>query len=154
MKLTVSNSSVFLYSCETCGKRFAKSHHLKAHMNTHNKQSAQKSQQIKLEMQNQQPHLDDPIAIPDDQNDLAEYITEDEDVVLGGVDPDSDGQLLLYTDVDVDTLESTMKTQSIILRRKIGDKPQFIEDENGIQHEITIAEHQDAIELLTFEELE
>lgn len=105
-------------------------------------------------MQNQQPHLDDPIAICDDQNDLAEYITADEDVVLGGVDPDSDGQLLLYTDVDVDTLESTMKTQSIILRRKIGDKPQFIEDENGIQHEITIAEHQDAIELLTFEELE
>lgn len=132
-------------------------------MNTHNKQnaqSAQKLQQIKLEMQQRLQQHDDPIAISGDPNDLAEYInisrddivTEDEDVVLGGEDPDAEGHLLLYTDVDVDALESTMKTQNIILKRKIGDKPQFIEDENGIQHEITIAEHQDAIELLTFDD--
>lgn len=129
-------------------------------MNTHNKQNAQKSQQIKVEMQPQLSQHDDPIAIGGDPNDLAEYITmsredivtEDEDVVLGGGDVDGEGQLLLYTDVDVDTLESTMKTQSIILKREIRDKPQFIEDENGIQHEITIAEHQDAIELLTFDD--
>lgn len=110
-------------------------------------------------MQHQLPQLDDPIAISGDPNDLAEYIsisrddivTEDEDVVLSGVDPDAEG-LLLYTDVDVDALESTMKTQNIILKRKIGDKPHFIEDENGTRHEITIAEHQDAIELLTFDD--
>lgn len=129
-------------------------------MNTHNKQNAQKSQQIKLEMQHQMQQHDDPMTITSDPNDLAEYInisrddivTEDEDIVLSHGDPDGEGQLLLYTDVDVDTLASTMKAQNIIIKRKIGDKPQYIEDENGIQHEITIAEHQDAIELLTFDD--
>lgn len=126
-------------------------------MNTHNKQNAQKTHHIKLEMQQLQEQ-DDPLGV--DPNDLTEYInitrddivTEDEDVVLSATDTDADKQLLLYTDVDVYTLESTMKSQNLILKRKIGDKAQYIEDENGIQHEITIAEHQDAIELLTFDD--
>lgn len=29
--------SLFFFSCEKCGKRFTKSHHLKAHLNTHEK---------------------------------------------------------------------------------------------------------------------
>lgn len=44
-EISVSSKNIYIYirliffffSCEKCGKRFTKSHHLKAHLNTHEK---------------------------------------------------------------------------------------------------------------------
>lgn len=160
-----------MYSCEICGKRFTKSHHLKAHLNTHTKQNAQKTQQLKLQQQQQsQQHqhqqdlqesqiTPDLIAIDNNDNELAEYINITREDIVAEQDDDplnaeNDNQILLYSnvDVDVDVLQQTIKSQNIVLKRQLADKPHIIEDEDGVQYEITIAEHQDAIELPTFED--
>ncbi|XP_055319139.1 zinc finger protein interacting with ribonucleoprotein K-like [Sitodiplosis mosellana] len=147
------------YHCEVCGKRFAKSHHLKAHMNTHNKNGAKNQQQS--QQHSQQQHEDQSqtqqiyaLQVIDDQSqidadsanegDLAEYltqaniITKDDD----GTNSEGEGQLLLY---DVDVLEAIKETSNI--------KKKYITTTKGGQfQEITIADHQDPIELLTFED--
>lgn len=85
--------------------------------------------------------------------DLAEYInisrddmvTEDDsvdDIVEGLCSP-----IIVLSQVDVETLQSHME-------RKIGDQTQYIEDENGIRHEITISEHENAIESLAVDDEE
>lgn len=146
-------------SCEVCGKRFAKSHHLKAHMNTHNKTSTAKNQQQNIQHQAQQLATDDQsqtqhmyaLKVIDDQSqmdgdstnegDITEYlthaniITKDDD----GTTSESEGQILLY---DVDVLDA-IKGSSV--KRKI------VTSKGGQLHEITIAES-DSIELLTFED--
>lgn len=139
-----------------CGKRFAKSHHLKAHMNTHNKQTAnQVNTQKKQSERNRigttvMANVGGALISTTDTDvtdaSIDQYIITTTDVhSIAGNDEDGvDGeQLLLYGDVDVLTGDSTL--------HKISNA-QYIEDENGIQHEITIEEQQDAIELLTFEE--
>lgn len=144
-------------SCEVCGKRFAKSHHLKAHMNTHNKNSAVKNQQQTHSLVQASSHeetstqvyalqvIDDQSQIDADsanEGDIAEYltqaniITKDDD----GTASESDGQLLLY---DVDVLEA-IKDPNI--------KRKFVTTKGGQLHEITIADHTNSIELLTFED--
>lgn len=89
------------------------------------------------------------------ENELAEYMHVTQNIVTVRINPDgtteslsdqnsSDGQLLLYSDVDV---LNSLKSDSMDDKR-----PHVIEDENGVQHEITIEEQQDGIELLTFED--
>lgn len=75
-----------------------------------------------------------------DQYIISDVIPESEDV-------DDGEQLLMYGDVDVLT---EYKPSHDELEKM--DKTEYVEDENGIQHEITIEEQQDAIELLTFED--
>lgn len=145
-------------SCEVCGKRFAKSHHLKAHMNTHNKSNAAKNQQQLQQQQQDHDHqtetqqvyslqvIDDQSQIDADSTndgDITEYltqaniITKDDD----GTNSESEGQLLLY---DVDVLDAIKESTNI--------KRKFVTTKGGQLHEITITDHQDPIELLTFEE--
>lgn len=84
--------------------------------------------------------------------DITEYISlsqNDDD----GTASEGEGQLLLYSDVDLDVLNA-IKAQNAVIKRKYvttKETSHVIEDENGIQHEITIAD-QDPIELLTFED--
>lgn len=122
-------------------------------MNTHNKATMHKTQHIKYEHPDEQQMQHQNESLQHEPVDLAEYInisrddmvTEDEsvdDIVEGLCTP-----IMVLSQVDVDTLQSQME-------RKIGDKTQYIEDENGIQHEITISDHQNAIELLTFDDEE
>lgn len=146
-------------SCEVCGKRFAKSHHLKAHMNTHNKTSGAKNQQQSIQHQTQQLAADDQtqtqhvyaLQVIDDQSqmdgdstnegDITEYlthaniITKDDD----GTTSESESQLYMY---DVDVLDA-IKGQSV--KRKI------VTTKGGQIHEIAIADS-DPIELLTFDD--
>lgn len=74
-------------------------------------------------------------------------ITTDGRTICADDGIDEGEQLLLYSDVDVLT---EYKPSSSDLQKMT--KTQYIEDENGIQHEITIEEQQGAIELLTFED--
>lgn len=144
------------YSCEVCGKRFAKSHHLKAHMNTHNKTNTVKNQQQTIQNQTQQLAVDDQTTtqhvyalemidesqMDDDsanEGDITEYlthaniITKDED----GATSESEGQLMF-----VDVLDA-IKGPSV--------KRKFVTTKGGQLHEITIAES-DPIDLLEFED--
>lgn len=126
-------------------------------MNTHNKstggknqqQSQSNSQQHDDQSQTQQIYalqvIDDQSQIDADsanEGDLAEYltqaniITKDDD----GTNSESEGQLLLY---DVDVLDA-IKDSNI--------KKKYITTKGGQFTEITIADHQDPIELLTFED--
>lgn len=143
-----------------CGKRFAKSHHLKAHMNTHNKLNAVKMDHQIVQSNQQQLHEDHTqtqqvyaVQLIDDQSqidgdstnegDITEYlqhaniITKDED----GTNSESEGQLLLY---DVDVLDAIKDNTTI--------KRKFVQTKGGQLHEITITDAQDPIELLTFED--
>lgn len=125
-------------------------------MNTHNKNNAAKNQQ-QAQQHNQQQHEDqtqtqqvyavqliDEQIDPDSTNegDITEYftqaniITKDDD----GTNSESEGQLLLY---DVDVLDA-IKDSNI--------KRKYVTTKGGQLHEITIADHQDPIELLTFED--
>lgn len=132
-------------------------------MNTHNRPNAKanlqnKSQSagdatvsVKIEQNNELMNA----SADSNDNDLAEYIitqddilTEDEDVMAGAVS-EHENQLLLYGDVGVDMLTQSLKPQGIILKR---GKQHFIEDINGIEHEITIADGEDGMELLAFED--
>lgn len=152
--------SLKISSCEVCEKRFAKSHHLKAHMNTHNKNNGTKNQQ-QSQQHSQQQHEDQTqtqqiyaLQVIDDQSqidadsanegDLTEYlthaniITKDDD----GTNSESEGQLLVY---DVDVLDAIKDTN-------IKKTTKYITTTGGQYQEITIADHQDPIELLTFED--
>lgn len=130
-------------------------------MNTHNKNNAAKSQQqsqshVHQEHEDGDEHattqqvyalqvIDDQSQIDGDSANegvIAEYltqaniITKDDD----GTTSESEGQLLLY---DVDVLEA-IKDPNI--------KRKFVTTKGGQLHEITIADHQNSIELLTFED--
>lgn len=111
-------------------------------MNTHAKQSlASKSLDAKFYGQEKE---DDGQQVNDAN--IEEYITITNEPMTGNEDETEDGeQLLLYGDVNV----LTMPADGRLMK---SEKAQYIEDENGIQHEITIEEQQDAIELLTFED--
>lgn len=125
-------------------------------MNTHNKNGATKNQ-VQSQPQSQPQHenqtqtqqvyevmFDDQSQIDVDdstnEGDIAEYltqaniITKDDD----GTNSESEGQILLY---DVDVLEA-IKDSSI--------KKKYITTKSGQFHEITVADDQDHIELLTF----
>lgn len=130
-------------------------------MNTHNRPNAKgnlQNKQINNPTTNTKiDKIDDIVATnaESNDNDLTEYIiqqedmlTEDEDVINGRAD-EHDSPLLLYSDVGVDVLGETVKPQGIIVKR---GKQHFIEDINGIQHEITITDNDDGMELLTFED--
>lgn len=145
-------------SCDICGKRFAKSHHLKAHLNTHSKHKTPKASE----------YITGDTIIPGSQsdtneNDLTEYINvsslDSKNIITVRINEDgsteplsdqnsNDEQLILYSDVAVLT---PLKNDNISEKRKF-DGAHIIEDENGVRHEITIEEQQDAIELLTFED--
>lgn len=129
-------------------------------MNTHNKNNATKSQQQQLQHQSQQSTEDHTetqqvyaLQVIDDQSqidgdsanegDLAEYLTQANIITKvddDGTTSESEGQLLLY---DVDVLEA-IKDPNI--------KRKYVTTKGGQLHEITIADHQDPIELLTFED--
>lgn len=128
-------------------------------MNTHNKNNATKNQP---QMQHQsQQSIDDQdqtqqvyaLQVIDDQSqidgdsanegDLAEYLTQANIITKvddDGTTSESEGQLLLY---DVDVLDA-IKDENI--------KRKYVTTKGGQLHEITIADHQDPIELLTFED--
>lgn len=128
-------------------------------MNTHNKSSSGKNQQQSQQHDQQQNDdhsqtqqiyalqvIDDQSQIDADsanEGDLTEYltqaniITKDDD----GTNSESEGQLLLY---DVDVLEAIKESGNI--------KKKYITTKGGQYHEITITDHQDPIELLTFED--
>lgn len=138
-----------------CDKRFAKSHHLKAHMNTHNKNNAAKNQITQIQNQEalDQTHtqqvyalqvIDDQSQIDGDsanEGDLTEYLTQ-ANIITKEDDgtSESEGQLILY---DVDVLDA-IKDPNI--------KRKYVTTKGGQLHEITIADSQDPIELLTFED--
>lgn len=113
-------------------------------MNTHAKQSlASKHLDAKFYGTGKE---DDAQQVND--GNIEEYITITNEPMTGNEDETEDGeQLLLYGDVNV--LTEYKPADSRLLKP---EKAQYIEDENGIQHEITIEEQQDAIELLTFED--
>lgn len=121
-------------------------------MNTHIKHAAQAEAKL-FQKKNAQNQLSNAIvnaAIADtDVTDASidQYIitTADGRSIVEAEDGDGE-QLLLYGDVDVLT-EYKQSGDGLRL-----EKTQYIEDKNGIQHEITIEEQQDAIELLTFED--
>lgn len=128
-------------------------------MNTHNKSNALKNQQQSQSQVQQQQHEEEDattqvyaLQVIDDQSqidadsanegDIAEYltqaniITKDDD----GTTSESEGQILLY---DVDVLEA-IKDPNI--------KRKFVTTKGGQLHEITIADHPNSIELLTFDD--
>lgn len=144
-------------SCDICGKRFAKSHHLKAHLNTHNKSSAGKSHTSRSVTQHQS-HSDEQLqdevseeaeqiyALLDDEqgneDDYVDYLNDSNIIAKvstsGTEDDGSEGeQMLLY---DVDVLNS-IKDPSV--KRNVGAKCAQI---------ITIAEPSDPMDLLEFED--
>lgn len=143
-----------IYSCDICGKRFAKSHHLKAHLNTHAKQSLALQGQADgktTSYQRKERNLATAAAATLTTTDTETTDASIDQYIISDVIPESDEvdegeQLLLYGDVDVLT---EYKPSNDDLDKL--DKTQYVEDENGI-HEITIEEQQDAIELLTFED--
>lgn len=89
-----------------------------------------------------------PTVIDDPGVSIDQYIIATDGQTICAEDSVDEGeQLLLYGDVDV--LTEYKPTRAELQKMS---KTQYIEDENGIQHEITIEEQQDAIELLTFED--
>lgn len=144
-----------MYSCEICGKRFAKSHHLKAHLNTHNKSTAGRSQASRGGTQ-QQAHAEEQLqdeasedaeqiyALLDDEqandDDYVDYLNDSNIIAKvsnsGTEDDGSDGEQMLLYDVDVLNRDPNVK-------RVVGTKCTQI---------ITIAEPSDPMDLLEFED--
>ena len=105
-----------------------------------------------------QQQLQDQDNDQDVTHQIEEYINLSNATIVSESDMDGtageeDVQLLLYNDVDVlSNLTSDNVTNIRNIIKSKSDKPHIIEDEDGVQHEITIEEEQDAIELLTFED--
>lgn len=126
-------------------------------MNTHNKNTVVKNQQqtqshVQLSHEDATTTQVYALQVIDDQSqldadsanegDIAEYLTQANIIAKDddGTNSESDGQLLLY---DVDVLEAIKDPN---MKRK------FVTTKGGQLHEITIGDHQNSIELLTFED--
>lgn len=124
-------------------------------MNTHNKNNAAKNQTTQIQNQESldQTHtqqvyalqvIDDQSQIDGDsanEGDLTEYLTH-ANIITKEDDgtSESEGQLILY---DVDVLDAIKDPNT---------KRKYVTTKGWQLHEITIADHQDPIELLTFED--